>query len=302
MMYVQSDSKRGKTMSTPACSIIIPCYNEKNAIEKTVSDLQKALELLDHEIIVVDDGSTDGSRDILGKLSTRYPTLQTIFHPKNKGYGAALKTGIRRAATDIIVITDADGSYPHDRLPELIRAAYNTDMVVGARTAPEASYSFIRKIPKIFLENYCSWLAGEHIPDMNSGMRVFKKSLAEKYLNILPDGFSFTTTITLALFTNNYDVSYIPIGYNKRIGKSKIRPVRDTLNFLLLILRTGTYFAPLRVFLPIAGLLGFLFCVSLFYDIFVLSDLTDKSIMLLLFSMNTALFALLADMIDKRNG
>jgi hypothetical protein len=135
---------------------------------------------------------------------------------------------------------------------------------------------------------------------MNSGLRVFRREVAQRFLGILPDGFSFTTTITLAMLTNSYAVNYVPIDYSERIGRSKIRPIRDTLNFVQLIARTGVYFAPLRVFLPIASLLGVACVASAAYDVLVLDNLTDKTVLLALFAMNTAMFAALADMIDKR--
>ena len=144
-------------------------------------------------------------------------------------------------------------------------------------------------------------IANQPIPDLNSGLRVFKRSLAEKYLRIFPDGFSFTTTITLALLTNNYRVVFEPIDYFERVGTSKIRPIRDTLNFIALIARAGTYFAPLRVFGPVIVIAGLFTLISLCYDLFVLRNLTDKSVILLMLTMNASMFALLADMLDKRS-
>lgn len=202
---------------------------------------------------------------------------------------------------ELIVITDADGTYPNERIPELVELAKTADMVVGARTAKNVKYSPIRKIPKLFLSAYASWLAGQKIPDLNSGLRVMRRSVVERFFNILPDSFSFTTTITLAMLTNYRRVLFIPIGYSPRVGNSKIRPIRDTLLFFQLILRTGMYFAPLRVFFPLGVLLSCAFLVSLMYDVFVLQNLTEKTLLLLLFGMNTAMFALLADMIDKRS-
>ncbi|MBI4721255.1 MAG: glycosyltransferase family 2 protein, partial [Chitinivibrionia bacterium] len=198
-------------------------------------------------------------------------------------------------------IIDADGTYPYDRLPDLIERARHADMVVGARTGENVTYSFVRRIPKLFLKSYMSWLAGQPIPDMNSGLRVFRKSAAERFFKILPDTFSFTTTITLAMMSNRYDVQFVPIDYMSRTGKSKIRPIHDTIRFAQLILRTGMYFAPLRVLLPVTGILFLGFIASICYDIFVLRNLTDKSVIMFMFTMNTAIFALLADMIDKRS-
>lgn len=283
-------------------TVIVPCYNEEKAILDTIVSLHACLKNMgNYEIIVVNDGSSDKTPAVLEAALQKYPVLRVVNHATNKGYGAALKTGIRRANSEMIVITDADGTYPNERLPELIQIAKETDMVVGARVnSEEVTYPLIRKIPKWFLVRYASWMAGQKIPDMNSGMRVFRKKIAERFINILPDGFSFTTTITLAMLTNHYDVRYVPIGYSARIGKSKIRPVHDTLNFIQLILRTGMYFAPLRVFAPIILLLGLGFSVSFAYDLYQ-GDLTEKTLLLLMFTLNSGMFALLADMIDKRN-
>jgi len=286
---------------SPTFAVIVPCYNEREGIADTVASLVTHLQEADcYELIVVDDGSNDGSAEVLKEVSEQYPQVRVETHTRNRGYGAALKTGIRVALAELIVITDADGTYPNERIPELVEIAKTADMVVGARTAKDVTYSRIRKIPKFFLSFYASWLAKQTIPDLNSGLRVMDRSVVERFLNILPDSFSFTTTITLAMLTNYYTVRFVPIGYSPRVGRSKIRPIRDTLNFFQLILRTGMYFAPVRVFLPAGLLLGLLFLVSLAYDLFVLHDLTEKTLLLLLFGMNTVMFTLLADMIDKR--
>ena len=184
---------------------------------------------------------------------------------------------------------------------ELIEQLHDNDMVVGSRSGNDVKYSKLRAIPKYFLRLYASWVVGRRIPDLNSGMRAFRKDLAERFLNILPDGFSFTTTITIAFLTRRYRVTYVPISYSHRIGKSKIQPVRDTLRFMQLIVRTGMYFAPLRVFMPIIVILITSFLSCLAYDIYVLNNLTDKTVLLMTFTMSTTFFALLADMIDKRS-
>lgn len=285
-----------------SCSIIVPCYNEVNAIAKTIENLFSAIPVQDSfEIIVVNDGSTDGTRGILERLEKEFPSLRVVDHNRNRGYGAALKTGIRIARSELIAITDADGTYPNERLPELVEACANYDMVVGARIEKGVTYSNFRAIPKFFMRKWMSWIVGHDIPDINSGMRVFKKSLAESYLGILPDSFSFTVTITLAMLTNYRPTMFLPISYAQRIGKSKIRPIQDTLRFMILILRTGVYFAPMRFFTPVFAALLFAALVSLAYDVWWLSNLTDKTVLLFLFTMNTGMFALLADMIDKRS-
>ena len=283
-------------------TIIIPCYNEQDGIEGTITSICDHLTSGESEIIVVDDGSTDGTTDVLADLVTRFPKVTVVEHQQNKGYGASIKTGIRHAHSELIVITDADGTYPNERIEELVELCQEQDMVVGARVGENVTYSKIRAIPKFFMRHWVSWLAGQEVPDINSGLRVFRKSVAEKYLSILSDKFSFTTTITLAMLTTNRPTIFVPIDYHERIGNSKIQPIRDTLRFLSLILRTGTYFAPIRAFAPIFGLLFGAAVASLCYDVFVLDNLTDKTTLLFLFSLNIAMFALLADMIDKRLG
>lgn len=288
--------------TTPRFSLIVPCFNEQGGIRKTIADLRATLrDADDYELIVVNDGSSDDTAKILQAEQLQDPALRVVTHARNRGYGAALKTGIRSSRSELIVITDADGTYPNHRLPELIEVAANADMVVGARIADDVTYPLIRKIPKVFLRAYSAWIARQDIPDLNSGMRVLRRSVVERFLRVLPDGFSFTTTITLAMLTNHYVVQYVPIGYSARIGKSKIRPIRDTVNFFQLILRTGMYFAPLRVYGPVLWLMFFAFAGSICYDVFVLRDLTEKTLLLMILFITSTMFALMADMIDKRS-
>lgn len=279
-------------------SIILPVYNEEDGINATLDRLQQTLKDIDstYEIIAVNDGSTDNSSKVLNARTD----IRVIQHRRNRGYGAALKTGIRHAQYPLIVITDADGTYPNERIPELVALARQADMVVGARIGANVSYSTIRKIPKWFLVRFAQWMTGCKIPDLNSGLRVFRKSVVERFLKILPDTFSFTTTITVAMLSNNYIVHYEPIDFHHRVGKSKIKPIRDTLRFVQLILRTGMYFAPLRVFLPIAALFFGGFLTTLFQDIFIRNDLTERTLILFVTTTQVTMFALLADMLDKR--
>jgi glycosyltransferase involved in cell wall biosynthesis len=294
---------RRATDQLPPFSVVVPCFNEFGCIGSTVDDLSKITSGRGAEIIIVDDGSSDGSRELLEEMerSNDFQGLRVILHPTNLGYGAAVKTGVRRSQAEIVVIIDADGTYPCDRIPDLVDAASEADMVIGSRTAGTRGQPVLRRFAKSILRAHCSWLVGEKIPDMNSGLRVFRKSVVEQFLKILPDGFSLTTTLTVAMMRNRYTVVFEPIAYSERVGRSKIRPLRDTLSFTQLIVRTGMYFAPLRVLTPLVVLLSLAFATSLCYDIVMLNNLTDKTIILLLFAMNTALFGLLADMIDKRS-
>ena len=284
----------------PAFSLILPVYNEEKVITATIEHLQQTLKLAkcNYEIIVVNDGSTDSTHERLSSCSN----IRVITHQRNRGYGAALKTGIRHTKYPLIAITDADGTYPNDRIPELVLLATQVDMVVGARVGDNVRYSKVRSIPKWFLVHFAQWVTRSRIPDLNSGLRVFNKNVVEKFLNILPDSFSFTTTITIAMLTNNYLVHYQPIDYYHRVGKSKIKPIRDTLLFIQLILRTGVYFAPLRIFLPVAGVFFIGFLITLFQDVFIREDLTEATLILFVAAIQIAMFSLLADMIDKRTG
>jgi glycosyltransferase involved in cell wall biosynthesis len=279
-------------------SLILPIYNEEQAIGQILDQLHQILQAEGcvYEIIAVNDGSTDRT----GKLLRSRIDTVLVEHDVNRGYGAALKTGIRHAQYSLIVITDADGTYPNERIPELVSLAASADMVVGARVGASVSYPTLRRIPKWFLVRFAEWISRSRIPDLNSGMRVFRKSVVERFLKILPDTFSFTTTITLAMLTNHYKVRYEPIDFHHRVGKSKIKPIRDTLRFVQLILRVGVYFSPLRVFLPISMVFFIGFLVTLSQDVFIRRDLTERTLILLVTATQIGMFALLADMIDKR--
>jgi glycosyltransferase involved in cell wall biosynthesis len=283
-------------------AVIVPCYNERDSIGTVVESILKYCATSGpYDLIVVDDGSSDGSAEALRRLRQRHPEVQVLTHAQNRGYGAALKTGIRHTSAELIVITDADRTYPNECIPELLGWAQRVDMVVGARQIDPTIYPLSRRIAKCFLSKYAAWIVGQAIPDINSGLRVMRRAVVEQFFHILPDTFSFTTTITVAMLTNYYTVQYVPVSYAARVGRSKIKPIRDTLRFLHLILRTGMYFAPLRVFLPVATVLSLLSLGSLAYDVLVLHDLTEKTLLLVLFALNTAMLALLADMFDKRS-
>lgn len=252
----------------------------------------------DYELIVVDDASTDGTAELLAGV--RDDRVQVMTHPANRGYGAALVTGIRAARHDVVAIIDADGTYPYDQLPALARKLVpGVDMVVGARTGQGAGGPWLRRPAKWLLRRLAMYLTGTRIPDLNSGMRVMRKAVVLQYRRLLPNNFSFTTTITLAMLTNHYSVAYVPIPYRVRTGRSKIRPIQDTFNFLQLIIRTIMYFAPLKVFLPISFLLFSATFASGVLDV-VHDNLTDKTVLLFTGFMTTLAIGCLADLIDKR--
>lgn len=288
-------------MNEISLTIIVPAYNEEESIAQTIDELYPYTANEGVKLMVVNDGSTDATGEILASLESDHPHLVVVNVPTNKGYGAALKTGLRAAKTELVAITDADGTYPNERLMELADLCQDKDMVVGARTGGDVQYSKIRAIPKIFLTRWVSWIAKQKVPDINSGLRVFRRDVAKEFIGIFPDGFSFTITITLAMLTTGRRVKYVPINYAHRQGQSKIQPIRDTLRFLQIILRTGTYFAPIRAFLPFIAALLLAAFVSFGFDLYN-RDITEKTLLLFLFAMNTGMFTLLADMIDKRSG
>ena len=280
-------------------SVIIPVFNEGSIVNSTIKKLHCVLLSMNikYEIILVNDGSTDSSF-----IDIKYSKhLIVLTHKKNKGYGAAIKTGIINSKYSNICITDADGTYPLDSIPKLYSKIKYADMVVGSRTGDNVNYSFLRHIPKFFLRLYVNFITNRKIPDINSGLRIFNKQKALKFHKYYPDGFSLTTTITIAFITNGYNVQYEPISYNKRVGKSKIQPIRDTLRFFQLITRLGMYFAPMKVFFPFIMGFGILFIFSIGYDLLYLNNITDKSVILLSLTLNTIFFTLIADMIHKRS-
>ena len=175
-------------------------------------------------------------------------------------------------------------------------------MVVGARTGKNASVPFFRRPVKWLLTRLAVFLCEMDIPDLNSGFRVFRKDIALKFFRMLPAGFSFTTTITLCYLTNGFFIKYVPISYKKRVGKSKIRPVKDTINFLSMIFRTITCFNPLRIFIPVSLLFFGLFLASLVYDVVQLKNITEKTILFFVAGVQIFIIGLLSDLIDKRLG
>lgn len=287
-------------MENEGLTIIIPAYNEEDGIDLVVSQLVAVTQKIDAkcEIMVVNDGSSDGTAEILSQMHE----IKVISHKENRGYGASLKTGLRNAKYDLICITDADGTYPNEVIPRLCQQIVNGnyDMVVGARSASD--FGFFRRPAKWCIRKLAEYICNEEIPDFNSGLRIFKKSVALDFLSLLPDGFSFTTTITVSMLNNGYLLCFVPIDYFPRLGRSKIRPVRDTKNFLILVLRMALYFQPIKVFFPLSILF---FLLSVFwggFTLFALGKLADVTTMLLfLSSIQIGTVGLLAELIDKRS-
>lgn len=229
----------------PALSIIIPCRNEAQSLETLLPKLKAAQP--DAEIILVNDGSTDDSAAIAERVG-----VTVVNRPYSMGNGAAIKAGARQAQGEILVFMDADGQHqPDDIARLLIHMEQGFDMVVGARNA-KSQASFGRWVANSFYNKLSSWMVGHTIEDLTSGFRAVVADKFKEFLHLLPNKFSYPSTITMAFFRAGYSVSYVPIVAPPRIGKSHIRPLRDGLRFFLIIFKIGTLYSPLKLFIPLS--------------------------------------------------
>jgi len=278
-------------------TVIIPAFDEEETIAEDINVIVETMQKSDYqyEIIVVDDGSTDKTAQIIEARKE----VKLLQHSYNRGVGAARKTGILKAKGEIIVMTDGDGTYPNQDIPELMNYIKDYDMVIGARVGKNVTWPLIRRPARWFIRKLASYLIATKIPDLNSGLRVFKKNLARKFFAILPDGHSWVSTITLVFLANGYTIKYVPIDYYKRKGKSTIHPMKDTYNFILLVVRTVMYFNPLRVFLPLTGIVLSIAIVRTVYDAIVLHRIKESDIMLFLTGLIIGMLGLLADLIVR---
>lgn len=233
-------------------TVIIPAYNEASSIGSIVEGVKEVLDSAD-EIFVVDDGSTDDTAAIAEQHGA-----VVISHPYNIGNGAAVKTGLRAAKGEIVITLDADSQHSPDDIPRLLEFIETYDMVVGARRGGQGVRGVANRVYN-FLAGY---VTGLKVEDLTSGFRAIKRDVAKRYIYLLPNSFSYPTTITLALMKSGYSVKYVPIQVRKRIGKSKIRPIKDGFRFLSIIAKIATLFSPFKIFLPVSG---FFFLGGLIY-------------------------------------
>ena len=282
------------------CAIIIPVYNEEGAVADTVTRIQRicsAIHGYAFEIICVNDGSSDNSGKILASL----PGITVLTHRVNRGYGAALRTGLDYSTQNWIFITDADGTYPLEELSSLLACAETgVDMVVGSRGGAGINRSPFRQLARWVLRKMVHGLTGVMVPDLNSGMRVFRRSLYTEFRHLLPFGFSFTTTLTVASLYSGCRVEYIAIHYERRVGQSNIKPVKDFFGFVMLIVRLASYFEPLRFFLPASFLLLAIGVLRAIRDIIVVNQIGALSVILLLTAFQVFAFGVIADVIVRR--
>jgi len=295
-------SDQGAPTADAGITVVIPAYNEEQGLAGTLQQLLSVLKDagLPHEIIVVDDGSTDHTPGI----AAQFEEVVLLKHATNRGYGASLKRGIAAARYAVIAITDADGTYPSSAIPRLASLLTgDTDMVVGWRKGFAARIPLLRRPAKWAIEKLAQSLAGYAIPDLNSGLRVFRREIALGHDRLLPDGFSFTTTITLLIASAGGKIVYDPIPYADRKGRSKFHPITDTWNMITLIVRSVLLFNPLRVFVPIAlGCLA-LAAAVLVYALLFLDRVPDGTVSVLAVAgIQILVMGLLADLINRRAG
>jgi glycosyltransferase involved in cell wall biosynthesis len=269
-------------------SIIIPAYNEAAVIGSLVSALGASRW---HELIVVDDGSRDGTGDAAAAAGAI-----VVRHPYNKGNGAAVKSGLRRATGEFILIIDGDGQHQAADAARLVGRLGEYDLVVGAR-AGSTQASFARRFGNGLLNRLASYLTGREIPDLTSGFRAARRAYMLEFIHLLPNGFSTPTTTTLAFTKAGYNVAFEPVEAVARVGQSKIKLMRDGAKFFLIVLRIVTLFSPLRIFLPLSGAAFALGTGYAAWTIATQAHLTNSSVLLIMFAVIVFLVGLISEQI-----
>jgi polyisoprenyl-phosphate glycosyltransferase len=286
-------------------TVVLPCYNEQNHV---VSEIERITEALDesplrYELLVIDDCSTDQTLETVQQAQSRFPHLRVMPFHRNSGSGTARRVGTHQARGDIVVWTDADMTYPNERIPEFVELLAKDptiDQVVGARTSEQGTHKVLRVPAKWFIRKAAERLSGARIPDLNSGFRAFRRDVALPYLRLLPSGFSCVTTITMAFLHNGHEIRYVPIEYGKRSGRSKFHFVRDAYRYILQVLRMVMYFNPLRVLMPAALWLVMIGFGKAVYDVVAHPvRISNNTVVIFMTGMIIGAVALLADLIVK---
>ncbi len=290
-----------------AVTVVLPCYNEEGHVLQEVARITAAMDASeyadDYELLVIDDKSTDSTLALLRDALPSYPHMRLMPFSRNGGSGTARRIGSHDARGRIVVWTDADMTYPNELIPEFVRYLDEhpeTDQVVGARTTEEGTHKWARVPAKWVIRRFASYLAATEIPDLNSGLRAFRREVSLPYLRLLPPGFSCVTTITMAFLSNQHGVDYLAIDYAKRSGESKFHPLRDAYRYILQVLRMVMYFNPIKALMPLALWLFGLGLVDLVYDLIRYHfRITTNSLLLLVTGLLIASVALLADLIVR---
>lgn len=278
-------------MLADTLSIVIPARNEANGLSRILPRLAELN--LGCEILVVDDGSIDDTTTVCASQNIR-----SIRHQYPKGNGAAIKTGARAAKGDVIIFMDADGQHQPEDIPALLeKFSEGYDMVVGARQSGSHAGTH-RAVANDFFSRFASWMVMQTIEDLTSGFRIVRAARFRQFLYLLPNGFSYPTTITMSFFRAGYSVAYVPIHTPRRIGKSHIRPLRDGVRFLLIIIKIGTLYSPQRLFLPVSA--GFFFTGLGYYLYTYLSTqrFTNMSALLFIAAIITFLIGIVSEQIS----
>ena len=282
-------------------TVLLPAYNEQDAIQQVLEEIVEALfgEQIRYEVLVVDDASTDRTAELaeqFARLCWQCP-VRVVRCPENRGAGAARKVGIRQARGEIVVMLDADGSYPAAAIRDLLAYFPAYDQVNGARTSEQGTLPWLRRPAKWFIRKLAGYLTGHKIPDLNTGLKAFKRRTMLPWLWVVPDGFSCVTTMTLAFLTNGYAVKYVPVAYRPRIGRSKFHPVKDTLAYLATVLRMVLYFRPLKVFLPLSGLMIAGGVLKSVFSFLLTGSMQESDIVIMVAGFMTCILGLLAEVI-----
>jgi polyisoprenyl-phosphate glycosyltransferase len=270
--YDTMREQRNAQGAAPYVTIVLPCFNEEGHVVTEIERISAAMDAsgYSYELVCVDDASTDGTLARLYEAAPRFPNMEIVHFHRNGGSGVVRRLGSERARGEIVVWTDADMSYPNERIPELVQILEKDptiDQVVGARTSEQGTYKALRVPAKWFIRKLAERLTGAKIPDLNSGLRAFRRSVSLPYLRLLPPGFSCVTTITVAFLANQHELYFLPIEYSKRAGKSKFKFIKDAYRYILQVLRMVMYFNPLKVLMPVALFLLGLGVVKGIYDI-----------------------------------
>ncbi|MGH9157740.1 MAG: glycosyltransferase family 2 protein [Acidimicrobiales bacterium] len=249
----------------PDVSVVLPVFNERGHLAEEIERIRASLDAssLTYEIIVVDDGSTDGSAESLRPIEG----IRLLRFATNRGSGSARRIGTRAATGRVVVWTDVDMSYPNDEIPRLVKELEGYDQVVGARTSEQGTVRILRGPAKWLMCRLAGFLTGTRIPDLNSGLRAFRREVGAQFLHLLPAGFSCVTTLTMSFLANGYSVRFVPIEYFPRAGRSKFHWWADSRRYLLQVVRMILLYNPLRVFGPLAAMLLTVGGAKLIYDL-----------------------------------
>jgi polyisoprenyl-phosphate glycosyltransferase len=305
---VESVAMSDPSVQSPYVTIVLPCYNEQGHVATEVERICAAMDSSGYayELLAFDDASTDGTLASLQEIAPQFPMMRIVHFDRNGGSGTVRRIGTQQARGDIVVWTDADMSYPNERIPELVQTLekdHMLDQVVGARTSEQGTHKILRVPAKWFIRKIAEILTNASIPDLNSGLRAFRREVSLPYLRLLPPGFSCVTTITLAFLCNQHDVRYVPIEYAKRSGTSKFKFFKDAYRYILQVLRMVMYFNPLKVLMPVALFLLALGVAKGIFDMVVHPLLfAINTILILMSGLIIASMALLADLIVRSRG